>query len=80
MTKKYLEKSKELEILYEEFKNIMLANVLRFNDSQIVASTMVALALRLYKSTLTDEEYKDMLKIVVKNAKKIEPFVINSFH
>ena len=80
MTKKYLEKNKELEILYEEFKNIMLANVLRFNDSQIVASTMVALALRLYKSTLTDEEYKDMLKIVVKNAKKIEPFVINSFH
>jgi hypothetical protein len=34
----------------------------------------VAQGLRVYKSTLSDEEFKDMLKTIVDDANKIKPF------
>ena len=70
----------ELKLLYEDLMEIMMSKVLIHRDSQVVASTMVALALRLYKTTLSQAEFKDMLKIVVKNAKSIEPFVVRRLH
>ena len=77
---KKLHDDKLLGLLYEELKNIMIKNVLKYRDSQLVASTMISIAFRLYKTTLTNEEYKDMLKIVLKNAKKIEPFIMERMH
>jgi hypothetical protein len=41
---------------------------------------MVSLAFRLYKTILSDEDYKDMLKVVIKNAKKTQPFVVRELH
>jgi hypothetical protein len=41
---------------------------------------MVALSFRLYKTILSENEFKDMLKTVVKNAKKIEPFMVRRLH
>ena len=73
-------KQMELTILYEELRDIMMHNVLKYNDSQIEASTMVSLAFRLYKTILSDEDYKDMLKVVIKNAKKTQPFVVRELH
>jgi hypothetical protein len=70
----------ELKMLYEDFMEIMMSKVLIHKDAQVVASTMIALALRLYKSTLSEGEFKDMLKVVVKNAKTIEPFVVRRLH
>jgi len=70
----------ELKLLYEDFMDIMMSKVLIHKDAQVVASTMIALALRLYKSTLSEGEFKDMLKVVVKNAKTIEPFVVRRLH
>jgi hypothetical protein len=70
----------ELKMLYEDFMDIMMSKVLIHKDAQVVASTMIALALRLYKSTLSEGEFKDMLKVVVKNAKTIEPFVVRRLH
>jgi len=81
MTKKFLENNEiKLKILYEEMLEDMLDTVMRYEDAQVVASTMVALALRLYKTTLSEGEFKDMLKVVIKNAKTIEPFVIRRMH
>ena len=60
--------------------DLMMSKVLIHKDAQVVASTMIALALRLYKSTLSEGEFKDMLKVVVKNAKTIEPFVVRRLH
>ena len=81
MTKKFLENNEiKLKILYEEMLEDMLDTVMRYEDAQVVASTMVALALRLYKTTLSESEFKDMLKVVIKNAKTIEPFVIKRMH
>jgi hypothetical protein len=70
----------ELKLLYEDLMEIMMSKVLIHRDSQVVASTMVALALRLYKTTLSQSEFRDMLKIVVKNAKSIEPFTVRRLH
>ena len=81
MTKKYSENNeKDLKILYSEMLEFIITKVIEYDDAQVVASTMMALALRLYKSSLTDAEFKDMLKIVVKNAKKIKAFDIARLH
>jgi hypothetical protein len=58
----------------------MLDAVVKYEDAQIVASTMVALSLRLYKTVLTEAEFKDMLKTVIRNAKIIEPFIVRKLH
>jgi hypothetical protein len=58
----------------------MINKVIEYEDAQVVASTMMAHALRLYKSTLTDEEFKDMLKIVLKNARHTKAFRIADVH
>jgi hypothetical protein len=81
MTKKYSENNeKDLKILYAEMLEFIITKVIQYDDAQVVASTMMAQALRLYKSALTDAEFKDMLKIVVKNAKKIKAFDIARLH
>jgi hypothetical protein len=69
-----------LKILYDEILDRMLDTVVKYDDAQIVASTMVALSFRLYKTILSENEFKDMLKTVVKNAKKIEPFMVRRLH
>jgi len=73
-------KQMELTILYEELRDIMMHNVLKCDDAQVVASTMVSLALRLYKTVLSEGDYNDMLKVVIKNAKKMHPFVVRELH
>ena len=81
MTKKYSENNeKDLKILYSEMLEFVITKVIQYDDAQVVASTMMAQALKLYKSSLTDAEFKDMLKIVVKNAKKITAFDIVKLH
>jgi len=72
--------TKDLKILYAEMLEFIITKVIQYDDAQVVASTMMAQALRLYKSALTDAEFKDMLKIVVKNAKKIKAFDIARLH
>ena len=79
--KKFLKNDQnKLKILYDEILDRMLDTVIKYDDAQIVASTMVALSFRLYKTILSDNEFKDMLKTVVKNAKKIEPFMVRRLH
>jgi len=81
MKKKHLDyKEMELAILYEEIKDMMLHNVLKSNDAQVVASTMVSLAFKLYKTILSEGDYNDMLKVVMKNAKKTQPFIVRELH
>ncbi len=40
-----------------------------------MASTLVAQGIRIYKAVLSEEEFKDMLKIIVNDATNIKPFV-----
>jgi len=43
-------------------------------DNQMIAGTMMAQALRLYKTNLTDVEFKAMVQIIAKSEDSIQPF------
>tara|TARA_R100001244_G_scaffold59126_1_gene49819 strand:+ start:555 stop:785 length:231 start_codon:yes stop_codon:yes gene_type:complete len=41
---------------------------------QMVAATYLAIAMRLYKTVLSVEEYEDMLKTVIETAEEVKPY------
>tara|TARA_B100000780_G_scaffold270038_1_gene229431 strand:- start:656 stop:916 length:261 start_codon:yes stop_codon:yes gene_type:complete len=41
---------------------------------QIIASTLVTIGLRLYKTLLDEEDYKKMTKVIQKSFKEVHPF------
>ena len=41
---------------------------------QMVAGTMMAQALRIYKSTLTDDGFKGMIETIAESESNIEPY------
>jgi hypothetical protein len=50
------------------------------HDTQIVASTMLAQSLRLYKTVLTDDDFTAMVQTVVETADQIQPYKARSVH
>ena len=42
--------------------------------NQMVAGTMMAQALRIYKSTLKDDDFKSMIETIVESESKIQPY------
>jgi hypothetical protein len=50
------------------------------HDSQIVASTMMAQALRLYKTILLPEDFEAMIGTIVATANSIEPYKTGNLH
>ena len=75
-----MKKEKQLKDIYDDFLEFLIRKLVQYEDSQMIASTMIAQALRLYKSTLTDKEYREMMNTVVKTSKTIKPFVIKTLH
>lgn len=75
-----MKKEKQLKHIYDDFLDFLMRKLLQYEDSQMIASTMIAQALRLYKSTLTDKEYREMMNTVVKTSRTIKPFVIKTLH
>ncbi len=75
-----MKKEKQLKHIYDDFLDFLMKKLLQYEDSQMIASTMIAQALRLYKSTLTDKEYREMMNTVVKTSRTIKPFVIKTLH
>ena len=73
-------RDQQLKNVYDDFLDFLIKKVLQYEDTQMIASTMIAQALRLYKSTLTEQEYRDMIKSVLRTSKTIKPFVINTLH
>ena len=69
-----LRTSKLLKI-YDDMAKKTLELLTEYNDDQLVASTLVAQGIRIYKAVLSEEEFKDMLKIIVNDATNIKPFV-----
>ncbi len=68
-----LRTSKLLKI-YDDMAKKTLELLTEYNDDQLVASTLVAQGIRIYKAVLSEEEFKDMLKTIVNDAVKIKPF------
>ena len=75
-----MKKEKQLKHIYDDFLEFLIRKLVQYEDSQMIASTMIAQALRLYKSTLNDKEYREMMNTVVKTSRSIKPFVIKTLH
>lgn len=73
-------RDQDLKKIYDDFLEFLIKKLVQYEDSQLIASTMIAQALRLYKSTLTDKEYREMMNTVIKTSKTIKPFVIKTLH
>ena len=74
-------KELELEIIYGELFDKMVELVLRTNEPQIVASTMMAQAMRLYKTVFKHEsEFKEAMDAVMRQSDTIKPFNHNTLH
>jgi hypothetical protein len=75
-----MKKDQDLKKIYDDFLEFLIKKLVQYEDTQMIASTMIAQALRLYKSTLTDKEYKEMMNTVIKTARNIKPFIIKTLH
>ena len=64
-------RDQDLKKIYDDFLEFLIKKLVQYEDSQLIASTMIAQALRLYKSTLTDKEYREMMNTVIKTSKSI---------
>ena len=60
--------------VYDELAKKTMDMLEKYKDDQLVASTLVAQGLKVYKSILSEQEFNDMLKIIVDDANKIKPF------
>ena len=74
-------KELELEIIYGELFDKMVELVLRTNEPQMVASTMMAQALRLYKTIFKyPGEFREVVDTVLKQSENIEPYNHKTLH
>ena len=71
MTKK--KEDEKLNDCYQELFKTVIDMQARYNN-QMIAGTMMAQALRLYKSNLTDEGFEAMVKVIADTGDSIQPF------
>lgn len=70
---------KILNKCYQEIFQKVIELQCKYNN-QIIAGTMMAQALRLYKTNLTDEEFKAMVQVIAKSEDSIKPFNITTIN
>ncbi len=63
----------ELSDCYEELFTKVLELQEKYSEPMIAGNMMVQ-ALRIYKTILNDEEFKDMVEIIAESQGKIEPY------
>ena len=71
MTKK--NEDKKLNDCYQEFFKTVIDMQTRYNN-QMIAGTMMAQALRLYKTNLTEEGFRAMVQTIADSGDTIQPF------
>ena len=64
---------KKLDDCYQELFEKVVALQMKY-PNQMVAGTMMAQALRIYKSTLKDDDFKSMIEAIVESESKIQPY------
>jgi hypothetical protein len=78
---KKTKKDLELEYIYNELFDKMVELVLRYDEPQMVASTMMAQAMRLYKTVFKyPGEFEEVMDTVMKQSEGIEPFNHRAIH
>ena len=63
----------QLNDCYQEFFKTVIDMQTRYNN-QMIAGTMMAQALRLYKTNLTEEGFRAMVEVIASSSDTIEPF------
>jgi len=66
-------KEKELKALYNKIFSQSVKHIKK-HEPQMVASTMMAIAIRLYKTTLTEDGFSQMLQTVLDSEEEIRPY------
>ena len=67
------DKGKNLDEAHKATMTFMF-NQLEKTDAQIVASTMLAIAMRLYKTILKPTDFEKFVSVVSEESGEIEPF------
>lgn len=67
-----LEQAKLLQI-YEELYKMVMELLKKYDDPQLVASTLIGQGFRLYRGVLQDADFNDLLKHIIKENKNIMP-------
>jgi len=71
----------QLKEIYDSLFDTMVNMVVKTNNPQVVASTMMAQALRLYKTVFkTEEQFNEVIETVLNNAINIKPFNSGTLH
>ena len=66
-------KEKELQEIYDKiFKESV--DHMKTYEPQMVAGTLMAIAIRLYKTELSDEGFSEMLQTILDSEKDIKPY------
>jgi hypothetical protein len=63
----------KLDDCYQELFKMVVDLQMKY-PHQMVAGTMMAQALRIYKSTLKDDDFKSMIETIAESESKIEPY------
>ena len=63
----------QLNDCYQEFFKTVIDMQTRYNN-QVIAGTMMAQALRLYKTNLTEEGFRSMVQTIADSGDNIQPF------
>ena len=64
---------KKLDDCYQELFKMVVDLQMKY-PHQMVAGTMMAQALRIYKSTLKDEDFKSMMETISESEHNIQPY------
>ena len=64
-------KDKDLQEIYNRIFGDAMAYMDKF-PTQMVAATYIAIAMRLYKTTLSDDEYKMMIEAITES--EVQPY------
>tara|TARA_R100000544_G_scaffold26262_1_gene13480 strand:+ start:260 stop:493 length:234 start_codon:yes stop_codon:yes gene_type:complete len=65
----------KLNNCYQEMFKKIIELQTKYNN-QIIAGTMMAQALRLYKTNLTDKGFKEMIEVIADSENTIKPFEV----
>ena len=64
----------KLQELYDSFFKLALQEITQGANPSAVAGVMVAIASRMYRTTMNDEDFQRMMETIAGSADKIEPY------
>jgi len=73
MPKNKKKESKELQDVYNKIFEESVQHMKKY-EPQMVASTLMAIAIRLYKTNLSDDGFHEMLQTVLESEKDVKSF------